>query len=149
MSDKKENGLILISYLISETEEGKIVGYSTLSERLYYLREKMSDRQAENFPQLVNMTDDGLNWEELREFLTETVTEGQGSAFININTSKVDERNRWMYEFESKAPKEVLDDKLGSIVSSESTDNIKRKINSAATEDNETVIEEVYPTNEN
>lgn len=152
MDPDNQHAIYLISYLIAQTEEGRIVGYSTLSARLYSLLnrlkqdEKITRSFEEEISSLIQKEDDNtLSWKQLKEFLSEAENDQIGGMFISIESEEV-EANKWSYEFTSKPPEGVLDREINNLLPSDEETRFKEKVSAAATIDEDDLFKEVYST---
>jgi len=148
MSSKESDGLYMISYLLKKSEDSKIVGYSNLAARVYYLHKEMkideeiprtTVRQLEN---LVERTEEPiLEWGELRSYIEGARMDEVGSMFIEVS-SESRNPNEWKYKFESSAPEPILEQKIESL--SEKEELVKQTIRNVAKASDEDIYEEVF-----
>lgn len=150
MDNDDYNKLYLLSYLITSMDGETVTGYSDLAARLEYLKHKINDdRKLEQqyineIGDLVLVEDDeSLDWSGLKELVERAVDDEFGSMFIAIHSKSVGP-NKWIYEFHSIAPTEVLEQKIRNMVGPENKMRILQKVKSAAEVNEEELIEEVY-----
>lgn len=148
MDDDDYDFLCILSYLIKNTDERKIVGVSELAERLHYL-DMLVDREKEqgnvlsgSYPNYVTKSkDESLDWHQLREFIDEIEDSQRAQLFVTMGPEEL-EPEEWTYMFYSRAPESVLEDQIDRIATRENL--FKRLINKAATISEDELVTEVY-----
>lgn len=135
MTSRDVENLYIIAYLISQTENEEVVGYSSLAAKLHkFITECEKDKEISNsliseLDELVNGKPPDLDWSFLEKFLQSAVSSGVGSMFISINTKHI-HGNKWKPKFESDAPTPLLENKMEEI--SERENKLKEKIRTAS-----------------
>lgn len=149
-NEKERNNIYLISYLISNAENQRVVGYSNLAARLHYFRKQLEADEKLPIvfgPKLeilvTKREDNGLDWSRLKTLLSEAKNDQFGSKFIQIGTVEIGP-NEWTHEFRSTAPDAVLERQVEEMVDVDSEVRLKEKVVSAAEMDEEKLIEEVF-----
>lgn len=150
MSDNAStDGLHIISYLLYNTEENQVLGYSELAARVYYLVERVrndddiSNTVVEGLDELVETTeDDMLKWDSLRSFLENAMNRDTGPMYLSIESEETGP-NKWEYKFRSNAPEAVLETKINDLAKQDQI--LKQKILNSANKSREDIYEEVYP----
>lgn len=150
MNTNEINKLYLISYLIDNTNDDRVTGYSELAARLEYLKKeierdgKLDDKYKDKLRGLTVVDEDGsLDWSELKDLINRADNDDHGQMFLEIRSKSVGP-DRWVYEFHSKAPTEILEKKIEEIVGSEDKTRFFERIKSAAQISDEEMLEEVY-----
>jgi hypothetical protein len=150
MSDNASTDeLHIISYLLYNTEDNQVLGYSELAARVHYLIEEIrnddniSNTIAEGLDELIETTEDGMiKWDSLRSFLENAMGRDTGPMYLSIENEETDP-NKWEYKFKSNAPEAVLETKIGDLAKQDQL--LKQKIINSANENREDIYKEVYP----
>lgn len=144
------NKLYLIAYLISNSEDESIVGYSDLAARLIYLKnlidreEKLGDPFIQEIRDLVVVDEDGsLDWSGLKDLIDRAESDDHGQMFLKVSSKSVGPQ-KWTYEFNCEAPEEILETKLDDLIESGNEIRFMEKVNSAAQVDDDELLEHVY-----
>ena len=152
MDDDDFNKLYVISYLIEESDEEAIVGYSDLAARLLFLKnlvEGETDLQnpyVAEIRELVGIDEDNsLDWAGLKDLIDRADSDDHGNMFIDVNSKSVGPQ-KWTYEFQCEAPEEILETRLEEIIGEEHINRFLEKVNTAATADDDQLLQHVYNT---
>jgi len=135
MATNNTQELYIISYLISQTENEEVVGYSSLAAKLYkFIEDSKEDEEIPNgliegIEDLVSGEVNKLDWSSLEEFLEYAITTDVGSMFIEIKAEEI-RPNKWKPKFESGAPTPLLENKIEDMTEKEN--KLKEKIKTAS-----------------
>lgn len=144
------NKLYLISYLVSETEEESVVGYSNLAARLLFLKNLIENEERlertfirEIRDLVVVDEDDSLDWAGLKDLIERAKSDDYGQMFLEVSSNSVGPE-KWTYEFHCAAPPQVMRNKLENLLGSENKTRFLEKVDRAAKADDEDLLEHVY-----
>jgi len=148
MSTSDTDELYVISYLIHQSEDSKIIEYTNLAARIYEVNRRIkSDEQISecthlNFDDLVTVSEDNMiEWQSLKDFIESARGDEVGSMFLSVET-KEKEPNEWIYQFNSEAPEAILEQKLEEM--SERDEALKQVVTNVAQLDDNRLFEIVY-----
>jgi hypothetical protein len=147
---RSEYAPLIISYLISVSENDYVLGFSTLAERLYYLQKELEkddeidDSWIDPISDLVSKRDDkALDWEGLREYMMDPSSESQRELFFSVVAEDIGE-NRWKYRLNSEAPQHVLEDFLKENMSEYSFQQLEQHVSRVGQMDETELMDKIY-----